>query len=54
MDKKPLNTEWLNTKETKKRLKLSDCELMHLRLAGKIEFKKIGNGYFYNTINESQ
>lgn len=31
----------------KKLLKLSDCELMHLRTAGKLEFKKRGNAFLY-------
>lgn len=39
---------WCSSKETKKALKISDCELMHIRLAGKLEFKKVGNSYFYH------
>jgi hypothetical protein len=38
---------WLNSKQTMKLLKLSSCELMHLRQAGKLKFEKRGNSYFY-------
>lgn len=41
------NSKWLNSQDTKKALKLSDCQLMHQRLAGKLKFKKVGNAYFY-------
>lgn len=30
---------------------MSDCKLMHLRLEGKIEFKKVGQAFFYNILN---
>ncbi len=39
--------KWLTTKETKAHLKISDCELMHIRLRGEIKFKKVGNAFFY-------
>ena len=39
--------QWLTSKETQKQLKISGCELMHRRLAGKLKFKKVGNAYFY-------
>jgi hypothetical protein len=38
---------WYNSKETKSLLKISDCKLMHLRLEGKIKFKKEGRSYYY-------
>jgi hypothetical protein len=38
---------WLTSKEAKKVLKVSSCELMHLRVAGKLPYKKQGNAYFY-------
>jgi hypothetical protein len=41
------NKKWCISKETKKILKISDCKLMHLRLEGKIEFKKEGKSYLY-------
>ena len=41
------NSKWLNSQDTKKALKISDCQLMHKRLAGKLKFKKVGNAYFY-------
>jgi hypothetical protein len=41
------NKKWFNSKEAKTLLSLSDCQLMHIRLAGKIEFKKEGRGFFY-------
>ncbi len=39
--------KWYTTKETKSLLKISDCKLMHLRLEGKIEYKKEGRAYYY-------
>lgn len=38
---------WLTSKEAKKVLKVSDCHLMHMRLAGKLQFRKEGNRFFY-------
>jgi hypothetical protein len=44
---KQLDKKWLTSKETKSLLKISDCKLMHLRLEGKIEFKKEGRAFLY-------
>ncbi len=41
------NNSWLTSKETQKLLKISSCELMHLRVSGKLKFKKQGNAYYY-------
>ena len=38
---------WLSSKKIKSELKISSCKLMHLRESGKLEFKKVGNAYFY-------
>lgn len=46
MDKPP-EKKWLTSKETKSLLKISDCKLMHLRLEGKIEYKKEGRAFLY-------
>lgn len=46
MNKQP-DKKWLSSKETKSLLKISDCRLMHLRLEGKIEIKKVGRAYYY-------
>jgi len=40
-------TSWLTSKEAQKLLKISGCELMHLRASGKLKFKKQGNAYYY-------
>lgn len=42
-------TTYLNSKDTKKKLKISSCELMHLRELGKLKYNKKGNAYFYET-----
>jgi len=42
-------TNYLSSKEAKKKLKVSSCELMHMRIKGKLEYYKKGNTYFYNT-----
>ena len=45
--------KWYTSKEAKAILKISDCKLMHLRLEGKIVFKKIGRGFLYNIKNNN-
>ncbi len=42
------NNNWLTSKETCKKLKISDCDLMHFRLEGKLNFYKKGNAYLYS------
>lgn len=44
---KQSDNKWLTSKETKSLLKISDYKLMHLRLEGKIEFKKDGRAFLY-------
>ncbi len=41
------NERWLKSGEVRKELKVSTCELAHLRNAGKLPFKKQGNAYLY-------
>lgn len=48
MDDKSSREEWLKSKDAQKKLKVSSCDLMHLREAGKLKFKKVGNAFFYN------
>jgi len=38
---------WVRSADARKELRLSTCDLSHLREAGKIESKKIGNAYLY-------
>lgn len=40
--------EWLTSKEAIKLAKIKDCDLMHLRVQGKLKFEKRGNAYFYS------
>ena len=49
--KKQSNKKWLTSIQTKALLKISDCKLMHLRLEGKIEFKKDGRTFYYSIKN---
>lgn len=42
-DEKP----YLTSKETREKLKVSSCDLMHLRENGKLEYIKKGNAYLY-------
>ena len=42
-------SNYLTSKEMRKQLKVSGCELMHLREAGKLKFVKKGNAYHYLT-----
>ncbi len=45
MPKNPLN--YLTSKETKKELKVQDCDLAHIRNSGNLQFAKKGNSYLY-------
>ena len=38
---------WVKSVEARKKLRLSTCDLAHLREAGNIESKKVGNAYLY-------
>ena len=38
---------WVRSAEARKVLRLSTCGLAHLREAGKIAAKKVGNAYLY-------
>ena len=37
----------LKSNEVQKELKVSTCDIMHLREAGKLRFEKKGNAYLY-------
>jgi hypothetical protein len=52
-DQTIMETTWLTSKETQKLLKVSGCELMHLRVSGKLKFKKQGNAYYYQ-VNQTK
>jgi len=39
--------KWLTSKEAKEALKVSDCQLMHMRVTGKLVFRKDGNRFLY-------
>lgn len=38
---------WVNSQAACKQLRISACELSHLRIAGKLPFKKQGNAFLY-------
>jgi hypothetical protein len=40
-------SEWLSSTEIRQKLRISSCELMHRREAGVLQYKKVGNAYFY-------
>lgn len=40
--------QYLNSKEAKAVLKVQDCDLAHIRNAGKIKFEKRGNAFMYS------
>ena len=39
--------KYLTSKEAKAALKVQDCDLAHIRNAGKLQFAKKGNAYLY-------
>ena len=47
-ERKEINN-WLRSKEVKKELKISDCDLAHLRQNGFLGFTKQGNTFLYNS-----
>lgn len=40
--------KFLTSKEAKVALKIQDCDLAHIRNAGKLQFTKKGNAYLYS------
>ncbi|WP_179955074.1 hypothetical protein [Maribacter luteus] len=48
MTKDKSEKKWLTSKEAKSFAKIKGCDLMHHREAGKLEFKKEGNSFFYS------
>lgn len=40
--------KFLTSREAKAALKIQDCDLAHIRNAGKLEFNKKGNAYLYS------
>ena len=43
--------QWFSSKEIKAKLGITDCQLMHLRVSGKLKFKKQGNSFLYLLAN---
>jgi hypothetical protein len=41
------NKKYFSSKEMMKELKVSSCQLMHLRTKGELEFIKKGSSYLY-------
>jgi hypothetical protein len=48
-DQTEQKTNWLKSKQVKKELKISDCDLAHLRQDGFLGFTKQGNAFLYNS-----
>lgn len=42
-----MNKDWLNSVEARQELRVSTCELAHLRVSGKLRFRKVGNAFLY-------
>ena len=40
--------KYLSSKEAKAFLKVQDCDLAHIRNAGKLKFEKKGNAFMYS------
>jgi len=54
MEKKTQSSDWIKSKEVMKILKIRACDLMHLREAGKLKFKKQGNAFLYEEVSISE
>jgi hypothetical protein len=46
--------KWLTSAEARKLLKISTCDLAHLREAGRLRFTKQGNAYLYSAADCSR
>ena len=46
--------EWLTSAEVRKLMRISTCELAHLRREGKLLSKKQGNAYLYSAADCSR
>lgn len=42
-----INEKYMPTKEVKLALKIQDCDVMHFRESGKIQYRKKGNAFWY-------
>lgn len=42
-----MKKEWLDSKQARKKLKVSSCDLSHIREARKLRYQKKGNAYLY-------
>lgn len=40
--------DWLGSKEARKELEVSACDLSHIREAGELRYRKAGNAYRYD------
>lgn len=47
MASSPENRVWLRSEEVRRLLRISTCQLAHLRQEGKLEYTKVGNAYLY-------
>lgn len=47
MDKKSKGRTWLNSEEARRELKISSCDLSHIRESGKLRFRKEGGAFLY-------
>lgn len=46
-----VQVNWVSSEVMARKLKISSCELSHLRNTGRLRFTKIGNAYFYDSDN---
>ncbi len=47
MSKRDKADDWLTSKEAERALHVDSCELMHLRVEGRLNFQKKGNAFMY-------
>jgi hypothetical protein len=43
------NGKWLDSKQARKELQVSSCDLSHIREAGKLSYRKTGNAFRYSS-----
>lgn len=42
---------WLTSAQVRELLKISTCDLAHLRQGGRLRFQKQGNAYLYSSVD---
>lgn len=51
VDRLDQDPSWWGTAKVLREMRVSSCHLMHLRLSGKVAFKRQGNAFLYSSLD---